>query len=215
MPEYFIENQPMGVSKHEKLTPHMSSMILTSHVKEGVELAALHKLPEEVIDIIRQHHGNALITYFYEKAKGQPSSTEELSEQEYKYPGPKPQTRIAALIMMADAVEAASRVLNDPTPSRISALVDKIINHIFLEGQLDECELTLKDIHVIKSRFTRILTGILHKRVDYPGFEFNRESGDGEGKHKQPPKEDKARQKAARDGQPEGPQPAWTTRDRT
>jgi len=213
MPEYFIENQASGVSKHERLTPHMSSMILTSHVKEGVDLALHHKLPEEVVDIIQQHHGNSVITYFFEKAKEQPSVSE-LSADEYKYPGPRPQTRTAALIMMADAVEATSRVLNEPTPARINALVDKVINHIFLAGQLDECELTLKDIYVIKDRFTRILTGILHKRVDYPGFDFNEGKGAGEGQHKQPPKEDKDKHLLDREGLPESAKAAWASKDR-
>jgi putative nucleotidyltransferase with HDIG domain len=184
MPEYFVENQSNAPSKHDKLTPHMSSMIIINHVKEGVELAKQSKLPQSIIDIIRQHHGDALITYFYQKAKGlaQENST---SVDEYKYPGPRPQSRVAALVMMADALEASSRVLNDPTPARIAALVDKIINHIFLEGQLDQCELTLKDISEIKKRFSYILTGIFHKRIDYPGFDFN----DGN-IHKEPAKND-------------------------
>jgi putative nucleotidyltransferase with HDIG domain len=214
MPEYFIENQPAGVSKHEKLTPHMSSMILISHVKEGVELARQHKLPEAVINIIQQHHGSSLIAYFYEKAKEHPHNAEELSEQEYRYPGPSPQSRIAALIMMADAVEAASRVLTEPTPARISALIDKIINHLFLTGQFDECELTLKDIHEIKKRFTYILTGIFHKRVEYPGFDFTKAKGD-EGIHKQPPKEDKAAPQADRERLLESPQAAGAAKGRT
>lgn len=212
MPEYFIENQSGGVSKHEKLTPHMSSMILISHVKEGEELAKEHKLPETVTDIIKQHHGTSLITYFYEKAKEKPGA--ELSEDEYRYPGPKPQTRTSALLMMADAVEAASRVLVEPTPARISALVDRIINHIFLTGQLDECELTLKDIYEIKRRFTHILTGIFHRRVDYPGFDF----GADESQRKQPPKngakEDKAKYQADREGLPESPQPVAASKGR-
>jgi putative nucleotidyltransferase with HDIG domain len=156
MPEYFVENQSVSPSKHEKLTPHMSTMIITSHVKEGVDLAKQYKLPPTIIEIIKQHHGSALITYFYQKAKEQ--GLESLVENDYKYPGPKPQTRVAALVMMADAVEASSRVLNEPTPARITALVDKIINHIFLDGQLDECELTFKDISEIKRRFTYVLT---------------------------------------------------------
>jgi putative nucleotidyltransferase with HDIG domain len=192
MPEYFVENQGGSVSKHEKLTPHLSSMAIVSHVKEGVELARHAKLPESIIDIIEQHHGNALITYFYQKAKEQfevhksdikrprdqsrLESVHQPSEDDYRYSGPKPQTRVAALVMMADAVEASSRVLSDPTPARIAALVDRIINHIFLEGQLDECELTLKDISQIKRHFSYILTGILHKRIDYPGFNFGGES---------------------------------------
>lgn len=167
MPEYFIENQPGTVSKHERLTSHMSGMILISHVKEGVELARQYKLPKLISDIIQQHHGTSLITYFYQKAVEQ-QIAETVSQEDYRYPGPRPQTRVAAIVMMADAVEAASRALTDPTPARISALVDKIINNIFLDGQFDECELTLKDISEIKKRFTYILTSIFHKRIEYP-----------------------------------------------
>lgn len=174
MPEYFVENYGGSVSKHDRLTPHMSSMIITSHVKEGAELGRQYKLPQSVIDIIEQHHGTGLMTYFYQKAKDQ-TGGEHPAEEDYTYPGPRPQTRVAALVMMADAVEAASRVLTDPTPARIAALVDRIINHIFLEGQLDECELTLKDISEIKKHFSYILTGILHRRIDYPGFDFSQE----------------------------------------
>lgn len=175
MPEYFVENQTTAVSKHERLTPHMSSMIIVSHVKEGIELARQYKLPQPVIDIIQQHHGTSLITYFFQKAK-ELDIDHMPPEDEYRYHGPKPQTRVAALVMMADAVEAASRVLTDPTPARVAALVERIINRIFLEGQLDECELTLKDIFEIKRHFSYLLTGILHKRIDYPGFDFSMES---------------------------------------
>lgn len=175
MPEYFIENQT-GVSKHEKLTPHMSSVVLISHVKEGVELAQQYKLPKLISDIIQQHHGTSLITYFYQKALDQSA---DVSQEDYRYPGPKPQTRVAAIVMMADAVEAASRALTDPTPARISALVDKIINSIFIDGQIDECELTLKDISEIKKRFKHILTSIFHKRVIYPEIK----SGNGKSEY--------------------------------
>lgn len=202
MPEYFVENQIGSVNKHDKLTPHMSSMIITSHVKEGVELAKQYNLPKSIIDIIKEHHGTALITYFYQKAKEQDHERTP-REDEYKYLGPKPQTRVAALVMMADAVEAASRVLNDPTPARIAALVDKIINHIFLDGQLDECELTLKDISEIKKRFTYILTGIFHKRIDYPGFDFS-----VQGIHREPTKEDKAQQAEDKKGLKQDSSPA-------
>lgn len=180
MPDYFVENQSGAVSKHDKLTPHMSSMIIVNHVKEGIELAKEYKLPAPIIDIIAQHHGTMLISYFYQKAREREGNGSQPAEEDYRYPGPKPQSRVAALVMMADGVEAASRVLADPTPARIASLVDRIINHIFLEGQLDECELTLKDIHEIKKRFTYILTGIFHKRVDYPGFDFNGERYDQE-----------------------------------
>lgn len=167
MPEYFVENQTGLISKHDKLTPHMSSMIIMSHVKEGVELAKQHKLPQAIINILQQHHGTSSITYFYQKAKEMAGDSPPVIE-DYRYHGPKPQTRVAALVMMADAVEAASRTLIDPTPARISALVEKIINNIFLDGQIDECELTLKDLSEIKRRFTHILTIIFHKRIAYP-----------------------------------------------
>lgn len=167
MPEYFVENQTGTISKHDKLTPHMSSMIIMSHVKEGIELGRQHKLPQAVIDILQQHHGTSSITYFYQKAKEKASDSPPMPE-DYRYQGPKPQTRVAALVMMADAVEAAARSLIDPTPARISALVEKIINNIFLDGQIDECELTLKDLSEIKRRFTHILTIIFHKRIAYP-----------------------------------------------
>lgn len=170
MPEYFIENQG-SINRHDKLAPSMSSLIITSHVKEGVELAKTQKLPEVIIDIIQQHHGTSLITYFYQKAKDNwDSSMAPISEEDYRYPGPKPQTRVAAIVMLADAVEAASRVLQDPTPARISALVNRIVTNIFVDGQLNECELTLKDLDQITKSFNLILSGIFHHRIDYPGF---------------------------------------------
>ncbi|MBA4348479.1 MAG: hypothetical protein C0415_00610 [Thermodesulfovibrio sp.] len=167
IPEYFVENQTGTVSKHDKLTPHMSSIILISHVKEGIDLARQYKLPESVIDIIQQHHGTSLMTYFYQKAMEQ-KTIEIPFHEDYRYPGPKPQTRVAAIVMMADAVEAASRTLTDPTPARIEALVEKIINNVFLDGQIDECEITLKDLSEIKKRFTYILNSIFHRRIEYP-----------------------------------------------
>lgn len=200
MPDYFVENQSGSVSKHDKLTPHMSSMIIINHVKEGAELAKQHKLPDPIIDIITQHHGNMIVSYFYQKAKEQKEDTSPV-EEDYKYPGPKPQTRVAALVMMADVVEASSRVLTDPTPARIVSLVDRVINHIFLDGQLDECELTLKDIHEVKRRFSYVLTGIFHKRIDYPGFDFS-----DEGLYKEPTKTHKDKpsenKKAPKEGTP-------------
>ncbi len=166
MPEYFVENQTGCISKHEKLNPHLSSMIIISHVKDGVELAEEYNLPEIIKDVIQQHHGTALVTYFYQKALKEMESPPQ--EQDYRYPGPKPQTKLAALVMLADAVEAASRTLDDPTPARISGLVDKIIKNIFIDAQLDECEITLKDLSEIKKKFEYILTGIFHRRISYP-----------------------------------------------
>ncbi len=171
-PLYFIENQMGGENKHEKLAPSMSSLVLISHVKDGVELAKRHKLGKEIIDIIQQHQGKSLITYFYSKAKEQAASkgkkSFQIKEEDFRYPGPKPQTKEAGLVMLADMVEAASRSLVDPTPARIQGTVQKIINKAFSDGQLDECELTLKDLHEIAKSFTKTLSGIFHHRIEYP-----------------------------------------------
>jgi len=168
-PLYFIENAGGMENKHDHLTPNMSSLILLSHVKDGVELARENGLGERIANIIQQHHGTSLISYFYQKAKEQENpELESLQEEDFRYPGPKPQTKEAGIVMLADVVEAASRSLTDPTPSRIRSLVQRIINSIFLDSQLEECELTLKDLHKIEESFTRILNGIFHQRVDYP-----------------------------------------------
>lgn len=168
-PLYFVENQGAGKNKHEKINPSMSSLILISHVRDGVELAKKYKLSPDIIEIIRQHHGTNLITYFYEKAKeGQNGDQVKIDGEGYRYPGPKPQTKEAGLVLLADSVEAASRTLTDPTPARIQGLVQKMINNNFSNGQLDECELTLKDLHLIASSFNKVLTGIFHRRIEYP-----------------------------------------------
>ncbi|MBN2125944.1 MAG: HDIG domain-containing protein [Deltaproteobacteria bacterium] len=171
-PLYFIENQIGSENRHEKLAPSMSSLILISHVKDGVELAREHKLGREIIDIIQQHHGTSLITYFYQKAKDRMavkgSKSTEIKEEDFRYPGPKPQTKEAGLVMLADMVEAASRSLIDPTPARIQGTVQKIVNKAFTDGQLDECELSLKDLHEIAKSFNKTLSGIFHHRIEYP-----------------------------------------------
>ncbi len=168
-PLYFIENLGMQENRHDKLAPSMSALILMAHVKDGAELARESGLGEPLVNIIRQHHGTSLIKFFYDKAKGKEGAgMPQIDERDYRYPGPKPQTREAALIMLADAVEAASRTLTDPTPARIQGMVQKIINNIFIDGQLDECELTLKDLHNIAKSFNKILGGIFHHRIDYP-----------------------------------------------
>jgi len=168
-PLYFIENMCGGENRHDKLSPSMSALILISHVKEGVELAKDNRLGVPIIDIIRQHHGTALISFFYQKAKSaEDPEARNVDERDFRYPGPKPQTREAGLVMLADCVEAASKTLTDPTPSRIQAMVQKIINNIFIDGQLEECELTLKNLHDIANSFNRILSGIYHHRIDYP-----------------------------------------------
>lgn len=167
-PLYFIENQAGEENRHDKLTPSMSALILISHIKEGVELAREHRLGQPIIDIIRQHHGTALIKFFYERAKSQATAGQIVEEKDFRYPGPKPQTREAGIVMLADCVEAASRTLVNPTPDRIQGMVQNLINRIFTDGQLDECELTLKNLHEIAKSFTVILNGIFHHRIEYP-----------------------------------------------
>jgi putative nucleotidyltransferase with HDIG domain len=168
-PQYFIENIGGQENRHDKLAPSMSALILMAHVKDGVEMARESRLGRDLGDIIRQHHGTSLMKFFYDKAKSKADpEVEQIDERDYRYPGPKPQTREAALIMLADAIEAASRTLTDPTPARIQGMVQKIINNIFIDGQLDECELTLKDINNIAKSFKLVLGGIFHHRVDYP-----------------------------------------------
>ena len=168
-PLYFIENAGGGENRHEHLTPTMSSLILISHVKDGVEMARENRLGERIGHIILQHHGTSLISYFYQKAKEKENpEMESINENDFRYPGPKPQTKEAGIVMLADSVEAASRALTDPTPSRIKSLVQRVTNSIFLDGQMEECELTLKDLQKIQESFNRILTAIFHQRIDYP-----------------------------------------------
>jgi putative nucleotidyltransferase with HDIG domain len=167
-PAYFVENQFGGENKHEKLAPSMSSLILTAHVKDGVELARKQQLGEGICDIIQQHHGTCLISYFYTKARNQASDPDKVKIDDYRYPGPRPQTKEAGLVLVADQVEAASKTLTDPTPARIQGMVQKIVNNIFADGQLDQCELTLKELHLIAKHCTKILSGIFHHRVHYP-----------------------------------------------
>ncbi len=166
---YFIENQAHDDNRHDKLTPSMSALILISHIKEGAEMAREKHLGQPILDIIRQHHGTALIKFFYNRAKSQAEAIgQTVEEKNFRYPGPKPQTREAGIVMLADCVEAASRTLTNPTPDRIQGMVQKIINNIFIDGQLDECELTLKNLHEIAKSFNITLNAIFHQRIDYP-----------------------------------------------
>lgn len=182
--DYFVENQQGGPGRHEKLAASMSALILTSHVKEGVELAKQHRLGRPLIDIMAQHHGTRTIHFFYHKAvesrraAGRPDPDQEA----FRYPGPRPQTREAGLVMLADTVEAASRSMGNPGPARIKGLVQTQINKVFAEGELDECELTLKDLHKIAKSFNTILNGIFHQRVEYPEAEdqAKRRNGDSD-----------------------------------
>jgi len=162
---YFIENQADGKNRHDKLSPSMSALILIGHVKKGVELARQYKLGNEIIEGIIQHHGTSLIKYFYQKSLKSGNIT--VKEEDFRYPGPKPQTREAGIVMLADVVEAAVRALERPTPARIQGRVKELINDIFADGQLEECELTLKDLHQIAKSFNNILTSIYHSRIEY------------------------------------------------
>jgi len=169
-PLYFVENQMRGENRHDKLSPSMSALIIKSHVKDGIKMAQEYKLPEVIIDMIPQHHGTALIEYFYDKAckeVGEAGLGEDVDKNLYRYPGPKPQTKEAGILMLADGIEAACRTISDPTLDRIQGLVQKMINKVFASGELDECELTLKELHEIAKCFTRVLTGIYHQRIAY------------------------------------------------
>ena len=176
-PQYFIENQQNGENKHVKLSPKMSSLIITTHVKEGCELANKAKLGVQITNIIREHHGTSLVSYFYEKAKkDRDPSIRSLPESDFRYAGPKPQSKEAGLVLLGDVIEASSRTLSNPTPARIRNLVRERIERVFMDGQLDDCELTLHDLNKIAENFMRILNGIFHQRIDYPDLvirEFN------------------------------------------
>ncbi len=166
--EYFTENQMLMDNKHDYIEPSMSRLVILNHVKEGIELAKKSNLHPIIIDFIPQHHGTGLIYYFYQKALEVSENGESISEENFRYPGPKPQTKEAAIILMADSVEGAMRALDDPTPTRIEETVKKIVNNKFIDGQLDECSLTLKEIDRISSTFIRILSAMYHARIKYP-----------------------------------------------
>lgn len=173
-PQYFAENQRQGHNPHDKLKPNMSALIIKSHVKDGLEIARGHNLPREIQDFIAQHHGTTLIAYFFHRAKSQEDpDIPEVDEKDYRYPGPKPQTRETAIVCLADGIEAASRAMPDPTPARLKGLVQKMINQLFADGQLDECDLTLKDLNAIAKAFIRVLTSMYYTRPQYPGQEKN------------------------------------------
>jgi putative nucleotidyltransferase with HDIG domain len=208
-PLYFVENQTDSKEPHGKLRPSLSSLVIVSHVKAGVELGRAYGLPTAVVEMIPQHHGTRLVTFFYDKAKkSQDPDMGEVQEAEFRYPGPKPQTKEAAILMLADAVEAASRTLTERTQGRFQGLVGNIVNTIFTDGQLNECELTLRELRLIEESFVRVLLGIYHHRVDYPGFDFEectpRREGNGALGHK-PAKEDQARHQVPKKGRGDHP----------
>ncbi len=166
--EYFSENQQLGVSKLEDLAPSMSKLVIINHVKEGEALAKRYRLNPKITDFILQHHGTSLVYYFYRRALENREADQEVSKEGFRYPGPKPKSKETAIVLLADSVEAATRALKDPTINRIEQEVHQIINDKFIDGQLDECELTLKDLEKIARIFIRLLTSIYHVRVTYP-----------------------------------------------
>ncbi|MGD2114242.1 MAG: HDIG domain-containing protein [Acidobacteriota bacterium] len=175
-PDYFVENQRPGHNPHDKLVPSMSVLIIVSHVKDGLVLADEHRLPPPIRDAIAQHHGTRRLNYFYERAKERAERGEEVTEEKYRYPGPKPQNKVMGVLMLADGVEAASRTLTEPSPLRLRTVVQKIVDDCMADGQLDESDLTLSDVKRVRNAFIRVLTTIFHQRIDYPGFDFKGET---------------------------------------
>jgi putative nucleotidyltransferase with HDIG domain len=170
-PEYFIENQGPQASRHESLVPAMSTLVIIAHVKDGADLARQHGLPNSVVDFVLQHHGTTLVEFFYDqahqKSKQDPNSTG-VDESTFRYPGPKPQTKEAGVMMLADAVEGASRTLVDPAPKRIRSLVQDIAMKRLVDGQFDECGLTFRELQTIEDALVKSLTAVYHGRVKYP-----------------------------------------------
>ncbi|MCA9305984.1 MAG: HDIG domain-containing protein [Phycisphaerales bacterium] len=169
-PDYFVENQPPGFNKHNKLSPAMSLLVIVGHVKDGIELAREYGLPRSLHHYIEGHHGTTLVEYFYHRAKkqAQEEDTEQPAEIEYRYPGPKPRTKECAIMMLCDAVESATRALPEPTPSRISTLVHDIATKRLNDGQFDNSNLTLREIATIEDAVTKALCSMYHGRIAYP-----------------------------------------------
>ncbi|MBY0369769.1 HDIG domain-containing protein, partial [bacterium] len=168
-PLYFIENQSPQYNPHDHLSPAISARILFSHVKNGARMGREHNLGESINDIIQQHHGTTLATFFFNKAKEQHTGDAPVTEAEFRYPGPRPQTREAAIVMIADACEASTRSIAEPTPLKIQGMVHDIINKRFLDQQFHDCELTLKDLQIIEESISRTLLSLYHHRIEYPG----------------------------------------------
>jgi len=167
-PEYFSENEEYGKSFHQGLNPSMSTLIIMSHVKDGIDLARKYKLPEVIIDILKEHHGTSLVYYFYKKAEKSAAEGDTVGEENYRYKGPSPRSKESGIVLLADAVEAASRSLDKPTPARVENLVREIINDKIQDRQLDACELTFREISTIADTFTRVITAAYHSRTKYP-----------------------------------------------
>ncbi|HZJ58262.1 MAG TPA: HDIG domain-containing protein [Clostridia bacterium] len=178
-PFYFKENQIAMGNPHDKLSPTLSTHIITSHVKDGIDLAKKHKVPKVIQDFILQHHGTTAVAYFYHKAKEQDEDGS-VHMDDFRYAGPKPRKRETAIVMMADTVEAAVRSISDPTPEKVEALIHRLVKSKLDDGQLDDCHLTLKDLNTISNAFTGVMTGFFHERVEYPKTSEKQESIGGE-----------------------------------
>jgi putative nucleotidyltransferase with HDIG domain len=196
MPEYFIENRSREFDLHKDLKPSMSTLVITNHVKEGAEIARKLRLPKPLREIIEQHHGNTLVRYFYNKAKQiYDPGQQKVGEESYRYPGPAPQTKEAGLVMLADSVEAASRSLKAPTKDNLRRVITDIINAYLQDGQLDDCDFSLRELRSVAASFLTILFAIYHPRIQYPGFAFEVKKGS-------PPPNGKKEKSDDRDPQP-------------
>jgi hypothetical protein len=181
-PEYFTENMRAGRNPHDELAPTMSALIIIAHVKEGVDLALKYKLNQRIIDVIQEHHGTSLVGYFHKRALQQQEDARqggkimnireedipEVREESFRYGGPRPQSREAGIISLADACESASRCLEKVTPNRLEQLIHDIIEKRIIDGQLDECDLTMREVNAIAENFAYTLTNMLHSRIAYP-----------------------------------------------
>lgn len=177
-PHYFVENQPDGRNPHDKLKPETSASIVIEHVTEGVRLAKDAKVPEIVVKFILEHHGTQRVGFFYEKAREE--SGKEVDTKRFTYPGPKPRSRETAIVMLADSCESAARAMQDPEPDRIRDLIDTIVDSKISDGQLDEAPLTLGEIALIKQQFVNILSGVMHRRIEYPETRHLTDAKNGE-----------------------------------
>ncbi|WP_460286830.1 HD family phosphohydrolase [Clostridium sp. CTA-7] len=167
-PYFFGENQMGKENPHDKITPNLSTLIILSHPKDGLEMAREHNIPKAIQDIMEQHHGTTLVKYFYYKLKNSSDKPEEIKEEDFRYPGPIPSTKESGIIMLADSVEAAVRSISEPTKGKIEEMVNNIINDKLNSRQLINCDLTLKDIETIRKNFLKTLDGIYHHRIEYP-----------------------------------------------
>ena len=174
-PEYFVENQMEAENRHNQLKPNMSALILASHVKAGIEMAEKSGIPKVIQHFIPEHHGTNIMSYFYNKAK-ENAGESEVNTADFRYPGPKPQTKETGIVMLADAVEAATRTVKNPTPNKIRAVVENLVDQRFKDGQLDECDLTLRNLKTIVDAFMPVLQGVFQHRVEYPETEKNKSS---------------------------------------